>query len=167
MPFEKVASVLNKRAHPGHRDRTMSTRFYDTDLTNAAWAWVAPVLPARLGGRPRKHGKQVEALVGVNPSERLLAMPRRRAIEAGVHADMLLASATEILIESEAMDTVVMTWTLCSIPDPLAALRELRPRFVAPLRSWYVWNRCLIHLVIAPTCHSISKLQHYPIARIL
>ena len=25
----------------------MSTRFYDTDLTDAAWAFVAPVLPAR------------------------------------------------------------------------------------------------------------------------
>ena len=23
----------------------MSTRFYDTDLTDAAWAFVAPVLP--------------------------------------------------------------------------------------------------------------------------
>jgi transposase len=32
----------------------MSTRFYDTDLTDAASAFVAPVLPAaRLGGRPR------------------------------------------------------------------------------------------------------------------
>jgi transposase len=32
----------------------MSTPFYDTDLTDAAWAWVAPVLPAaRPGGRPR------------------------------------------------------------------------------------------------------------------
>ena len=32
----------------------MSTRFNDTDLTDAAWAWVAPVLPAaRPGGRPR------------------------------------------------------------------------------------------------------------------
>ena len=32
----------------------MSTRFYDTDLTDAAWAFVAPVLPAaRPGGRPR------------------------------------------------------------------------------------------------------------------
>jgi putative transposase len=33
---------------------TISNRFYDTDLTDAAWAWVAPVLPAaRPGGRPR------------------------------------------------------------------------------------------------------------------
>ena len=32
----------------------MSTRFYDTDLTDAAWALVAQVLPAaRPGGRPR------------------------------------------------------------------------------------------------------------------
>jgi len=32
----------------------MSIRFYDTDLTDAAWAFVAPVLPAaRPGGRPR------------------------------------------------------------------------------------------------------------------
>jgi transposase len=32
----------------------MSTRFYDTDLTDAAWAWVAPVLAAaRPRGRPR------------------------------------------------------------------------------------------------------------------
>ena len=31
----------------------MSTRFYNTDLTDAAWAFVAPVLPAaRPGGRP-------------------------------------------------------------------------------------------------------------------
>src|SRR5271166_5873950 len=32
----------------------MHSRFYDTDLTNAAWAWIAPVLPAaRPGGQPR------------------------------------------------------------------------------------------------------------------
>src|ERR1700756_2441023 len=32
----------------------MSTRFYDTDLTDAAWAWGAPVLAAaRPRGRPR------------------------------------------------------------------------------------------------------------------
>jgi hypothetical protein len=30
----------------------MSTRCYDTDLNDAAWAWIAPYLPAaRSGGR--------------------------------------------------------------------------------------------------------------------
>src|ERR1700693_2104077 len=32
----------------------MSTRCYDTDLNDAAWAWIAPSLPAAgSGGRPR------------------------------------------------------------------------------------------------------------------
>jgi putative transposase len=32
----------------------MRTRCYDTDLNDAAWAWIAPYLPAaRPGGRPR------------------------------------------------------------------------------------------------------------------
>jgi hypothetical protein len=32
----------------------MSTRCYDTDLNDAAWAWIAPYLPAaRSGGRTR------------------------------------------------------------------------------------------------------------------
>src|SRR5260370_31729835 len=32
----------------------MSTRYYDTDLNDAPWAWIAPYLPAaRSGGRPR------------------------------------------------------------------------------------------------------------------
>jgi hypothetical protein len=39
-----------KSADPGQRDRTMRSRFYDTDLISAAWARVAPALPA---ARPR------------------------------------------------------------------------------------------------------------------
>jgi Putative transposase of IS4/5 family (DUF4096) len=32
----------------------MRTRYYDTDLNDAAWAWIAPYLPAaQSGGRPR------------------------------------------------------------------------------------------------------------------
>ena len=32
----------------------MNTQFYDTDVTDAAWAWVGPILPAaRPVGRPR------------------------------------------------------------------------------------------------------------------
>src|SRR4029077_8493309 len=32
----------------------MHTQFYDTDVTDAAWAWVGPILPAaRPVGRPR------------------------------------------------------------------------------------------------------------------
>ena len=72
------------------------------------------------------YGKQVELLYGIDPSPRLLAIARRRATASGVPVELLLGSATAIPLSDNAVDTVVMTWTLCSIPDPLAALREMR-----------------------------------------
>lgn len=72
------------------------------------------------------YGKQVEIVFGIDPSPRLLAIARRRAAAAGIHADLLLGSATAIPLADNTVDTVVMTWTLCSIPEPLVALREMR-----------------------------------------
>jgi ubiquinone/menaquinone biosynthesis C-methylase UbiE len=72
------------------------------------------------------YGEQVEIVYGIDPSPRLLAMARQRAAAAGVRAALLQASAAAIPLADQAVDTVVMTWTLCSIPDPLAALREVR-----------------------------------------
>lgn len=72
------------------------------------------------------YGEQVEVVVGIDPSPRLLAMARRRAAAAGVRAELLQGSATAIPLADNTVDTIVMTWTLCSIPDPLTALREMR-----------------------------------------
>ena len=72
------------------------------------------------------YGKQVEIVFGIDPSPRLLAIARRRAAAAGVRAEFLQGSATAIPFANNTVDTVLMTWTLCSIADPLAALREMR-----------------------------------------
>src|SRR5450759_4544130 len=72
------------------------------------------------------YGKQVELVYGIDPSPRLLAIARRRAAASGVPVELLLGSAIAIPLADDTVDTVVMTWTLCSIPDPLAALREMR-----------------------------------------
>lgn len=72
------------------------------------------------------YGKQVEFVYGIDPSPRLLAVARQRAAASEVPVELLLGSATAIPLADDAVDTVVMTWTLCSISDPLAALREMR-----------------------------------------
>jgi ubiquinone/menaquinone biosynthesis C-methylase UbiE len=72
------------------------------------------------------YGKQVEVVFGLDPSPGLLAIARRRGAVAGIHSNLLLGSATAIPLADETVDTVVMTWTLCSIADPLSALREMR-----------------------------------------
>jgi len=72
------------------------------------------------------YEEHVDVVFGLDPSERLLSMAQRRAVEAGVPADLIRGSATNIPLENGSVDTIVMTWTLCSISDPLLALREMR-----------------------------------------
>ena len=72
------------------------------------------------------YRKEADTVIGLEPSPRLLAMAQRRAAAAGVRAIFVQALATAIPLADNAVDTIVMTWTLCSIPDPLTALREMR-----------------------------------------
>jgi ubiquinone/menaquinone biosynthesis C-methylase UbiE len=72
------------------------------------------------------YGKDVETAIGLDPSPRLLAMARRRADVVGFQVELLQGSAVAIPLADSTMDTVVMTWALCSVTDPLAALREMR-----------------------------------------
>ena len=72
------------------------------------------------------YDKRVEIVFGIDPSPRLLAIARQRAVAAGVRAQLLRGSASAIPLADNTIDSVVLTWTLCSIPDPLAALREMR-----------------------------------------
>jgi ubiquinone/menaquinone biosynthesis C-methylase UbiE len=72
------------------------------------------------------YGKQAGSIVGIDPSPRLLAMARRRAAAAGIHAELIEGSAEAIPLATASVDTAVMTWALCSIPAPLLALDEIR-----------------------------------------
>jgi len=64
------------------------------------------------------YGDQARPVIGLDPSERLLSTARRRAADLGIGIELLLGSATDIPFADATMDTVVMTWTLCSICDP-------------------------------------------------
>ncbi len=72
------------------------------------------------------YGAQVEMVIGVDPSPRLLALAQQRAADAGVKAELIEGTTSAIPLADRSIDTIVMTWTLCSVPDPLLALREMR-----------------------------------------
>jgi ubiquinone/menaquinone biosynthesis C-methylase UbiE len=68
----------------------------------------------------------VTRLLAVDPSPELLRKARSRAAGAPFPVELLEASAEGLDLPDRAVDTAVVTWSLCSIPDPGAALREVR-----------------------------------------
>lgn len=69
---------------------------------------------------------RIYALVGVEPSLRMHRLTLRRSRAAGVGVRLVGLSAQSLPVADASFDTVVSTFTLCSIPDPVAALREVR-----------------------------------------
>jgi len=65
-------------------------------------------------------------LVGVDPGVEMQRMLRRRSERAGIAVDLRSSTAEALAFERASFDCVVCTYTLCTIPDPLAALREIR-----------------------------------------
>jgi ubiquinone/menaquinone biosynthesis C-methylase UbiE len=72
------------------------------------------------------YGATVISVIGLEPSPELLRMARPRASNAAATVALLDASAEAIPLDSASIDTVVTTWTLCTIPDAQRALTEMR-----------------------------------------
>jgi len=72
------------------------------------------------------YGRDVREIYGVDPSGELWRLGRRRLEGAKCPVHFVQASAEQIPLEDRRFDTVTMTWTLCSIRDPVRALTEIR-----------------------------------------
>ena len=73
------------------------------------------------------YSSEVERVWGVDPSPELLGMARRRSTELRFEVEFLRQAAEAALpIDSAVADTVVITWSLCTIENPVAALYEAR-----------------------------------------
>jgi ubiquinone/menaquinone biosynthesis C-methylase UbiE len=72
------------------------------------------------------YRRDLEGLCAIDPSPELLAMARTQA--AWVHFPVSLAEgrAEELPLDDRSVDSVVMTWTLCSVAEPERALAEIR-----------------------------------------
>jgi ubiquinone/menaquinone biosynthesis C-methylase UbiE len=69
---------------------------------------------------------QVREILGLEPAPRLLAMARNAAAELSLPVALIEGSAEAIPLETGSIDTVVTTWTLCTIPTVAVALGEMR-----------------------------------------
>jgi ubiquinone/menaquinone biosynthesis C-methylase UbiE len=73
------------------------------------------------------YKSEVKRVYGVDPSLELQRMARERAAGRPVDVEFLSQSAENpIPLPNESVDTIVMTWTLCSISNPPKALQQMK-----------------------------------------
>lgn len=72
------------------------------------------------------YSSRVERLVALDPSPELLRKARSRATAVRFPVEFVEGGGEQIPLADHAVDTVVMTWTLCSIANPARALAEIR-----------------------------------------
>ena len=72
------------------------------------------------------YGPLVERVCALDPSPQLLRLARTRLKRAGPPLALVRGSAERLPFADASFDTVVTTWTLCSVPDPAQALAETR-----------------------------------------
>ncbi|HVQ77798.1 MAG TPA: class I SAM-dependent methyltransferase [Candidatus Binatia bacterium] len=77
------------------------------------------------------YGSEVSRVLGVDPSWELWRRARKRVQESPVRVDFAVGTAERLPLAAASVDTAVLTWTLCSVEDPGAALAEIR-RVLAP-----------------------------------
>src|SRR6516225_7463023 len=67
----------------------------------------------------------VKEILAIEPAPKLVTIARR-APRPEIRIKFIEASAEAIPIEDHSVDTVVTTWTLCTIPQAATALAEMR-----------------------------------------
>ncbi len=67
---------------------------------------------------------KVRSVTGVDISPGMLVRARRK--ECSVPRELLELDAQNLPFKDDAFDTVLATCVFCTVPDPLAALREVR-----------------------------------------
>lgn len=120
-------------------------------------------LGAGTGAMLEHYGDHVEEVVATDPDPHMLARAHRRRHAAKVPVEIREADAQDLLFGDDSFDTVVLALSLCTIPEPDAALAEarrvLRPNgqllFVEHVRSARPWL-ARIQSFLAPAWEKVA-----------
>ncbi|MFP4518050.1 MAG: class I SAM-dependent methyltransferase [Oceanicaulis sp.] len=116
---------------------------------------------------------KVSLLFALEPSEGMRRKAAKALAQSPVETEVIDLSAEQIPLDDDSMDTVVLTYTACTIPDANAALAEMRRvlkpggRLLfsehgrAPDEAVYKWQRRIepVWKPIAGGCHLTRKID--------
>ena len=69
---------------------------------------------------------KIERVWGLDPSEQIKKIAEKRVKKVSFDVEFIGLSGEEIPLESDTANTVLVTYTLCTIPDVLRAIGEMR-----------------------------------------
>lgn len=69
---------------------------------------------------------KVSVIVGVDPSAAMQKLAQQRAAQISIPVEMIALELGQIQAADASFDSIVCTFTLCTIPDATAALQEMR-----------------------------------------
>ncbi len=70
--------------------------------------------------------KNVDRVIGIDPIAEMLAMARARSRDLPFELELIQLSSEQMPLDDHSVDTVLTTFTLCTIPDVEAALKQMR-----------------------------------------
>jgi ubiquinone/menaquinone biosynthesis C-methylase UbiE len=75
---------------------------------------------------PFYEKSKIEEIWGIDPSEELNSMAKKVAIEEDMNVKFITSSAEDIPFPNNYFDTVLITYTMCTIPNVLQANEEIK-----------------------------------------
>ena len=75
---------------------------------------------------PFYNKNNISKIFGLDPSEELNEMALELAKENYLDIDFIISGAESIDLESNSVDTVLVTYTLCTIPEVLSSIHEIK-----------------------------------------
>lgn len=130
-PADRTAKVLRvwEKAAPSY-DRQIA--LFEKLLLGGGREWLGArahglVLEVAIGtGRNLPHYPPDTTVTGIELSPAMLAIAARRADSLGRHVDLRTGDAEHLPYGEATFDTVVCALSLCAIPDPAAAISEMK-----------------------------------------
>jgi len=98
---------------------------YRQRVIGAAWGRVLEI-GVGSGLNIARYPPAVRELLALEPDPKLVGMARNTSAGPARPISFIEASAESIPLEDASIDTVVSTWTMCTIPDIRRALEEMR-----------------------------------------
>ena len=109
----------------------------------------------------RHYPPEVTSVDGVDPSPLAARLARKEIAATSLPVTVHTGSAEELPFEDGAFDDASMTWTLCTIPRPEQALREIRRVLKPGGRLHFVEHGLSPAAGVARWQHRLNGLQRY------